>query len=378
MKNVRFLDGSGGDIWIEHGRIAVSPNGGSEPQRVFDGGGGLCVTPFVDAHLHLDKVDTARSGAAPPASIEASVAAMRDAKVTAVTAPGGLRSRMEAALEGAIDAGTRLVRAVVDVDELWGLTGFFAARSLQHSMAPRIDLQIVAFAQEGLTPRVVALLEEAARSGAAAIGGHTEVDPDARQHLARVAQIARDRGLPLEVHVDETPSVESSHLDDVLDLAGDLPLTLVHCLSLAVADPATRHRMIERVREHDAAVVVAPGILRFGLPLAPVDDLLAADVRVLVGSDNLRDLFVPLGTGRVLDLVRLAALVGGVSDDTRLARLLDGATAGGQTALGAPLGLAEGAPASFLVLEGQDARAVINGADGVRLQFDPGVVVPQP
>jgi hypothetical protein len=76
-------------------------------------------------------------------------------------------------------------------------------------------------------PISAALLRQAAEEGADAIGAHTDIDADPQGHLTTAAGIARDAGLPLEVHVDETASPESFRLPLVLEVALELSTDLL-------------------------------------------------------------------------------------------------------------------------------------------------------
>lgn len=380
IQDVTLLDGSSLDIRIVNGVIdATGSLVASGEEAVLQGRGGLCLRPLVDAHLHLDKAGMVGTGT-PPASIEAAIDATHEVKLAARSDPERLTERLTHTLRGLAANRTRTVRAVVDVDETWELTAFEAAKAARDNVEGVIDVRIVAFPQEGITSRVVELLETASESGASAIGAHTDIDTDPCNHLDTATRIAREAHLPLEVHVDEGASPDRLLLPKVLELAGDLEsLTLVHCLSLATLADEQRAVLVSDIRSSGASVVVAPSVLWFGLGLAPVVELLAGGVPVLTGSDNLRDMFVPLGTGRVLDLLRIVALTGGVTAPDHLSALMDGATAVGGAVVTGDVGAFEpGTSASFVVFEGADARAVLSGQDRVRLEVINGSLIEEP
>jgi len=199
---------------------------------------------------------------------------------------------MISTLEGLESTGTRVLRAVADVDETWGLAAFEAAKAAQDVMTGRVDVRIMPFPQEGLTLTVADLLRRNSEEGASAIGAHTDIDEDGEKHLTLAADIARRASLPLEVHVDEGASPDSFRLPLVLDVAENVEdLTLVHCPSLS-----TRRRRSKisgsggsRTVGHASWLLLASWVWAF--PLAPVARLIAAGVPVLIASDNLRDLF---------------------------------------------------------------------------------------
>jgi cytosine deaminase len=367
VRDVSLLDGKRVDIAITGGTIAAVGEVPAGYERVVSGEGGLCVRPFTDSHLHLDKSGMAGEVRDSPSSIPEAIEATRRLKRRDAGSPRGLERRMISTLGGLESTGTRVVRAIVDVDETWGLAAFEAAKATQDVMTGRLDVRIIPFPQEGLTPAVADLLRRASEEGASAIGAHTDIDEDAEKHLTLAADIARRSGLPLEVHVDEGATADSFRLPLVLDVADDVEdLTLVHCLTLSTLPEAEQDFWIGRIKDRGARVVVAPSVLGFGLPLAPVARLIAAGVPILIGSDNLRDLFMPLGTGRLLDLVRIVALVGRVTSDEALTAVIQGVTNASFAAVtGTPGALIPGSPASLMILQAADVRSLIWGEDGV-------------
>lgn len=375
VQRVRLIGGRSVDIGIRDGKIdALSGPGTLSGGRSIDGRDGLCVRPLSDSHLHLDKANTVQADTTPPATIAEAIAAMGAVKRMAKKSPDEVRSRMASTLRGLARNGTRFVRALVDVDETWGLTGFHAAIAARRELAGAMTVKIVAFAQEGMSDAVADMLTQAAETGADGIGGHTDVDADPRKHIRTAVRIARAAKLALEVHVDEPASAESFKMPMVLEEAAELrDLTLVHCLSLGRLPEPEQDRWIERIKQANASVVVAPAVLLFGLPLAPLKKLLQAGVRVGLGSDNLRDVFVPMGTGRLLESARAAALVGGLCRFDLLQSLLHGASGVGYHLItGDTEEPTPGSKASFSVFSGSSPAAVLFGEDAIRLTIIDG------
>jgi cytosine/adenosine deaminase-related metal-dependent hydrolase len=357
------------DIGVTGRKIeAIDTAGSLKGANRIDVNDGLCLRPLSDSHLHLDKAGTVRASTKPPSSITEAIAAMRLIKQTAQRDPTGLQDRMTSTLRRLCRNGTRYVRALVDVDETWGLTGFKAALAARGAV-PELKVKVIAFAQEGMTGKVAQLLSEAAATGADGIGGHTDVDADAKSHIRTAVRIARQARLPLEVHVDEPASAESFKLPMVLEEASGLSdLTLVHCLSLARLPETDQIRWIEEIKRSGATVVVATSVLLFGLPLAPVSKMLEAGVPVGLGSDNLQDVFVPMGTGRILETARTTGIVAGLGNFEFLTALLEGATGVGYRLVsGQDDKFVSGSSASFSVFTGSTAPAVMFGDDAIQL-----------
>lgn len=379
--DVRLGDGRSVDIGIDGSTIsAVAPAGSLVGKKRLDGAGGLCLRPLSDSHLHLDKSGTVSAGMTPPGSVAEAIRAMTAVKRVAMAEPGQVRDRMVRTLLGLHRNGTRFVRALVDVDETWGLTGFEAALAARERIGAALTVKIVPFAQEGMTDRVAGMLAEAAARGADGIGGHTDIEKDPTEHIKTAARIAREAHLPLEMHVDEPARPDHFWLPAVLDEAGGIPgLTLVHCLSLGTLPDREQERWISRIKDVGASVVVAPSVLLFSMPLAPVHRLLDAGVPVGIGSDNLQDVFVPTGTGRLLESVRTAILAAHLNRLEWMRALLLGATGVGFNLVsGGSPEIEPGSNASLTVFSGDSAGAVLFGQDSIRLTVIQGKVEEEP
>jgi cytosine deaminase len=375
VKEARLLDGSVVDLRVRDGKIAalgpkLEP---AQEERIVGAGGGLCVRPFTDSHLHLDKAGSAAL-AEGVSSISEAVEAMKEIKARFAQAPADLADRMTEQARRLAANGTRRARVDVDVDETWGLLAFQAALEVKQRLAGQLDLRVFAFPQDGLSPRVADMLSEATAAGADGVGAHTDVDADPVAHIGMAAAIARSAGLPLEVHVDESLDVEHLRLPIVLEQAEGIDdLTMVHCLTLARLPEAERERWIAAIADRGAKVVLAPSILSFGLPLAPASELLEAGVRTLIGSDNLQDVFVPIGTGRMIDNLRMVAISCGVTSPGRLSELFAGVTDRAFDAVGGEgEGWEVGSPASFTVFETDQITALVNGDERVSFALDEG------
>jgi cytosine deaminase len=377
VSDVRLFDGRAVDIGVSGGKIsALAAAGSLSGIKRVSGDGGLCLRPLSDSHLHLDKSGTASAGVRPPGSLAEAISAMGAVKRGAKAHPDQICDRMVKTLLALRRNGTRFVRALVDVDETWGLMGFDAALVARDKIGDALKMQIVAFAQEGMTDRVAEMLTEAAGRGADAIGGHTDIEKDPTNHIKTAARIARGARLPLEVHVDEPARVDHFWLPAVLEHAGDIPdLTLVHCLSLGKQPEAEQDRWIGRIKEAGASVVIAPSVLLFGLPLAPIGKLLDAGIPVGIGSDNLQDVFVPMGTGRLLESVRTAMLVSQLNRAEWMAGLLRGATVVGFSLVAnESADIESDSSATFSVFTGASPSAVLFGEDSIRLTVIEGKV----
>src|SRR5258705_7870241 len=199
----RLPDGRVADIGCLGGRIVeIGVLAGRAAGREIAGEGRAVTAGLVDAHIHLDK---ALLGARAP-SREGTVA--EAIRVTGAAKRAFTRhdiaERARRVLDMAVRQGTTAMRSHVEVDPIVGLMGLEVMVPLRPEVAPAIDLQLCAFAQEGIlqAPGTEALLREALRMGADLVGGVPYNDTDAHRHIAIVFDLAAEFGVDVDFHTD--------------------------------------------------------------------------------------------------------------------------------------------------------------------------------
>ena len=204
------------DVAIADGRIlGIGPT--SEPAHETIDVAGRLVTPgLVEAHIHLDKallVDRV-SGSAETAAeaIRLTGLAKRDFTV------GDIVARARRVLDLAVAAGTTAMRVHVEVDPIVGLMGMDAMLALKREYAPAVDLQLCAFAQEGIlqSAGTEALLRRALGMGADLVGGCPYNDTDARRHIEIVFALAAEFDVDADFHVDFSDEPEHLHVREIV------------------------------------------------------------------------------------------------------------------------------------------------------------------
>jgi cytosine deaminase len=159
------------DVGIRGGRIAALGDlAGSAARHRVAAEGRLVVPGFVDAHVHLDKAYLLDRAPSREGTLAEAIRVTAEAK-RAFTVED-VQARARRLLDGAIAAGTTAMRGHVEVDPIVGLRGLEAILPLRAEYADRLDLQLCAFAQEGIlqAPGTEALLREALRAGADLVG----------------------------------------------------------------------------------------------------------------------------------------------------------------------------------------------------------------
>ncbi|MEJ2871959.1 amidohydrolase family protein [Actinomycetospora sp. OC33-EN08] len=352
------------EVRVEDGRIAeVGPDLTAPGVTTIDGGGRPVLPGLVEPHLHLDKALLGGGDGTLEGAVRETAAMKEHFTHDDVVA------RADDVLRRAIRHGTTLVRTPVDVDPTVGLTGIDALLDVKQRWAGVVELQVVAFPQEGIAarPGTHDLLVEALRRGADVIGGcsYAEADVEAcREHVRQVFDLAERFDVDVDVHADFAAGPGDPRQDlagFVADVAAERGwggrTTLGHVTTMAGLTPDSRRRVAARLAEAGVGLVVLPPTdLYLQGRAAPVAELLDAGVATALSSNNVRNAFTPFGTADLLDVTLLAAHTQPFGTAEGLDRLLDRATAGAAAMLGVGgHDLTPGSRADLVVLDAPGA-----------------------
>ena len=201
-------DGRQADIGVRGGTVAALGDltGAAARQRV-DAGGRFVVPGFVDAHVHLDKAyllprTPSREGTLAEA-IRVTGEAKRAFTVEDIRGarPAAPRPRGRARARRRCAGTSRSIRS-------WGSGAWRRSCRCEREYADRLDLQLCAFAQEGIlqAPGTEALLREALRAGADLVGGCPYNDTDGVAHVDRVFALAREASAATPISTPTSPT----------------------------------------------------------------------------------------------------------------------------------------------------------------------------
>jgi cytosine deaminase len=318
------------DLMIDAGRIAaIMPAGAETGCPVFDADGGQAWPPFADLHTHLDKGQIWPRAGNREGTLETARAAVR-ADTTAHWKAQDVEARFEFSLQCAYAYGTTAIRTHLDcLVPGQAEISFGVFRRLRDKWADRIKLQASALVSTDLydVPENAALVNLIAESEGR-LGGITyrlseHEDPAILdRRLDRLFEIARSRGLDVDLHVDETGATTSATLAQIAEavLRSGFRGQVVcgHCCSLSVLSDEAAQRTIRLVRQANLNIVSLPLVNQYLQARRPdatpvwrgitlLRELQAAGVKVALASDNCRDPMHPFG-----DLDLLEVYAGGV------------------------------------------------------------------
>jgi cytosine deaminase len=382
------LEGTGITSVVRSGGTPAPQGAPGDTAGAINLDGAMVFPGFVDAHVHLDKSHTwSRAPNRTGTFGEALEVLLRD-KVN-WTRQDILR-RAGFALHCAWEHGTRAVRTHVDTWLPWGEVNHAAMQELREAWKGRIELQTVPLTgisnYAGADGEAIADL--AIRYGACALGGWSPMTPELPRLLDRLLAIASERGVGVDLHVDEngnpTEEVLRTLAEAVIRNRFELPVVCGHCCSLAVQPPQRQGSTIALVKEAGIRVVSLPlcnlylqdrrGTGSPGTPhwrgLTLIHELLDAGVPVACASDNVRDAFYPYGdldaSEVYIQSLRLAHL------DSRLGDSVGVVTTHAADIIGLPSRgrIAPGSPAQLVVFPARSFSEFLSRPGSARRLVD--------
>ncbi|MES4614867.1 MAG: cytosine deaminase [Ewingella sp.] len=326
IKNVRlpYADGLW-QIQIEGGRIrqiTSQPQGNGQTEGVLDAQGGLAIPPFVEPHIHLDTTQTAGQ----PAWNQSGTlfeGIERWAERKAQLTHEDVKARAWQTLKWQIANGIQHVRTHVDVSDPT-LTALKAMLEVKAEVAPWVDVQIVAFPQEGIMsyPNGEALLEEALRLGADVVGAipHFEFTREyGVESLHKTFALAQKYHKLVDVHCDEIDDEQSRFVETVAALAlrenMGARVTASHTTAMHSYNGAYTSRLFRLLKMSGINFVANPLVnihLQGRFDTYPkrrgvtrVKEMLDAGINVCFGHDDVFDPWYPLGTANMLQVLHM-------------------------------------------------------------------------
>ena len=384
VKNVHIHNREGlWQILIEEGKISrIFPQDEvfNYSGEILDGEEGIIYPPFVEPHIHLDATQTAgqpnwnQSGTLFE-GIE------RWAERKSLLSHEDVKSRAWKTLKWQIANGVQYVRTHVDVSDST-LTALKAMLEVKKEIAPWVDLQIVAFPQEGILsyPNGEKLLDQAMKMGADVVGGipHFEFTREYGVESMHIAfDIARKYNKQIDIHCDEIDDEQSRFVETVAALALKYDMgekvTASHTTAMHSYNNAYASRLFRLLKMSKIHFVANPLVnihLQGRFDTYPkrrgvtrVKEMLKNNINVCFGHDDVFDPWYPLGTANMLQVLHMGLHVCQLMGYGQINNGLKLVTENSAKALGlTDYGIKEGNSANFIVLPAE------NGFDAVHRQ----------
>jgi cytosine deaminase len=374
LRAARLPDGRGPlDIAVRDGTIVqIAPRIEADALREIDAAGRLVSPPFVDPHFHMDAT---LSLGLPRLNVSGTL-------LEGIALWGELKPLLtvEAVVERAlrycdlaVAQGLLSIRSHVDVSTA-PLVGVEALLEVKRLVADHIDLQLVAFPQDGLfrAEKAEENLIRALDMGVDVVGGIPHFErtmEDGARSVKRLCEIAAERGLPVDLHCDESDDPMSRHVETLaaettrLGLGGRVVAS--HVTAMHSYDNYYASKLIPLIAESAMNVVPNP-LINITLQgrsdtyprrrgLTRVAELRAAGVNVAFGQDCTMDPWYPLGSADMLEVAHMGIHAAPMTSREAMAWAFESVTLGGAKAMGLrdPT-LREGGPANMVVLQARD------------------------
>lgn len=380
IRNATLPDGrSGLDLLLHEGRIAAVGAALPAPAdaELLDAQGWLLSPPFVDAHFHLDST---LSHGLP--RVNASGTLLEGIALWGELKPllteEAIAERALAYCDWAVARGLLAIRSHVDVCDP-RLLAVRALLQVRERVRPYLDLQLVAFPQDGVLRSAGALasLERALDLGVEVVGGIPHFERSAEQGAESVrllCELAARRGLRVDMHCDESDDPLSRHVETLafhtqrLRLQGRV--TGSHLSSMHSMDNYYASKLIPLIAEAQLHVVANPLInitlqgrhdsypRRRGMTRVP--ELLAAGVNVAFGHDCVLDPWYALGSADMLEVAAMGLHVAQMTSLAAMRQCFDAVTVNAARVLGLEgYGLEPGARADMVLLQARSPEEAI-------------------
>jgi cytosine deaminase len=374
IRNATLPDGRTAiDVLVAGGRIVdVAPAIDAPAAETIDAAGQLLTPPFVDAHFHLDstlsygmprvnKSGTLLEGIALWGELKPHLT--QDAVI----------ERALAYCDWAVGKGLLAIRSHVDVCDP-RLLAVEALLHVRERVAPYLDLQLVAFPQDGVLRSKGALdnLKRALAMGVDVVGGipHFERSMADGAHSIRVlCELAAAEGRLVDMHCDETDDPHSRHIESLALEAERLGLqgrvTGSHLTSMHSMDNYYVSKLIPLMAEAGVAAIANPLIniaiqgrhdtypQRRGMTRVP--ELMAAGITVAFGHDCVMDPWYSLGSADMLEVASMGLHVAHMTGQDAMRACFDAVTVNAARIMHLDgYGIAPGNRADFVLLQARD------------------------
>ena len=374
VRNAALPDGRAGqDIAVRNGRIVeVAPAIAAPAAHTLDAGGQLVSPPFVDAHFHMDAT---LSYGLP--RVNASGTLLEGIALWGELKPllpaEAIAERALAYCDWAVGRGLLAIRSHVDTCDP-RLLAVEALIEVRRKVAPYLDLQLVAFPQDGVlrSPHGIDTLRRALDMGVDVVGGIPHFErtmADGAASVKLLCEEAARRGLRVDMHCDETDDPMSRHIETLayetqrLGLQGRVNGS--HLTSMHSMDNYYVSKLIPLMAEAQVSAVANPLIniviqgrhdtypKRRGMTRVP--ELMAAGIPVAFGHDCVMDPWYSLGSGDMLEVAHMGLHVAQMTGSDAMRRCFDAVTTTPARILGLEgYGLQPGCHADFVLLQARD------------------------
>ncbi|HJC39455.1 MAG TPA: cytosine deaminase [Candidatus Mediterraneibacter faecigallinarum] len=351
---------------------------------VIDLQGKLTLPPYVDPHIHLDYVFTARKQGAKNGTGTLFEGIQRWSETKSDLTVEEIKARAVRAVRKELSHGVQYIRTHADVTDP-SLTSLKAMLELREELKDLVTIQIVSFPQEGMYayPGGDELVEEGLKMGADCVGGipHYELAREfGDKSVHKVVDLAVKYDRLIDIHCDETDDIQSRFLElltalSIMEGIGE-KTTASHTCSFGSADNSYAFKLMKNLKKARLNFISCPteNIYLQGRQdtypkrrgITRVKELYNNGINVCFAQDSIQDPWYPLGNGNLMNVLDNGIHIAQMMSFEEIDNVLDLITVNGARTmhLTDSYGIELGKPANFIVLDAEsEFEAVAERAD---------------
>ena len=383
------------NITIENGKFKdITQDKVKDTENTLDVNGSLVLPPFIEPHIHLDTTLTAGE---PEWNLSGTLfeGIQRWSERKESLTIEDVKTRSKKAIKWQIAQGIQHIRTHVDVTDP-ELTALKAMIEVKEELAEFVNIQLVAFPQEGILsyPNGKELLEEAVKLGADVVGGipHFEFTREYGVESMKIAfDLAEKYDKLVDIHCDEIDDEQSRFVEVVANEAyqrgyGE-KTTASHTTAMGSYNDAYTAKLFRLLKMSNINFVSNPLINihlqgRFDTypkrrGLTRVKEIQAAGMNICFGHDDIFDPWYPLGTGNMLQVLHMGIHAAQLMGYEEIINSIDLVTKNSAKTLHIEdeYGIEAGKPANFIVLNADNEYDVIRKQAAVTHSYRNGKLI---
>ena len=301
-------------------------------ETIYDAKGNFVCSGFYESHIHLDKACILDRCSMEQGDLEEAV--NETGKAKEVFTEEDVFERASTVIEMAIKKGTVGLRTFVETDAKTQLRSFNAIKRVQQKYAFAIDIEICAFAQDGLTnaPQTQQLLQQALSQGADLIGGCPYKDNNPNQHIEMIFDLAEQFDVNVDFHLDFDLYPDGSSIpklvEETIKRNYQGRVSIGHVTKLSAMDKMNRGAMAGLLKLADITLIVLPAtdIYLNGrdydalIPRGMVNanELAEMGINTTIASNNILNAFTPFGDASLIRMANMYANIAQLSKDDEM------------------------------------------------------------
>lgn len=364
--------------------IAKDSAGKYSDAEIVDLGGRLVCEPYVESHIHLDYVYTADIPAEETASGTLFEAIEKWSGSKHQLSKEDIKKRAYKGILTEMRNGVQYIRTHVDVTDP-EFTAFQAMLEVKEEVKDKVDIQLIAFPQEGMYAYRDGdkLVEQALKMGADVVGGipHYEFTrEDGVKSVKKAIELACRYDKLVDIHCDETDDNQSRFVEMIAAEAYFSGLkdrvTASHTCAMGSYNNAYAFKLMSKLAQSGINCISCPTENTYlqgrydNYPkrrgLTRIDELTAAGVNVSLGQDSISDPWYPLGNGNLMNQLDFAIHISHLMSVEQIWNALDYITVNGAKTLHlSDYGIREGSSASFIVIDAPNEFEAVRERAGI-------------